>query len=98
MANPQLQRLADSAALKVLQYVVTVIMVPAFMWYGGKVLDRLDRLESLMAQANTDRATFELRLRALEAQGPTRDTQLAKFADSLMRHELDIQRLKDGKR
>jgi hypothetical protein len=93
MASPQLQRLADSALLKVLQYVVTTVMVPAFVWYGGKTLDRLDRLEALLAQANVDRATTELRLQAVEKA-------VAAFGgmqEKVLKHEIELDQLRGHK-
>lgn len=94
MANPQLQRLADSAALKVLQYAVTGLMVPAVLWYGGKTLERLDRMEALLAQANVDRATTELRLQQVERQMAERAAVLNDLRDMVRRHEFELQQLR----
>lgn len=98
MASPQLQRWADSAALKVLQYVVTGFMVPVVIGYGGKALDRLDRLESLLAQANVDRATSELRLQAVERQLAGTGAVVQRLSDQALRHEIELQQLKDAKK
>lgn len=97
MSNPSLQRLADSAALKVLQYAVTGLMVPAVLWYGGKTLERLDRMEALLAQANIDRATVDLRLQSVERQLAERAAVLSALAEKVTRHDVELQGLRDRK-
>ncbi len=98
MASPQLQRWADSAGLKVMQYVVTAIMVPAFIGYGGKVLDRLERVETLLMRADKEAALFDARLKAIEALVPQRTAELARINEKLVSHELEIQLLKGARK
>jgi len=96
MADTRLQQIADSALLKVLQFAVTTIMVPAAAWFGGNLMDRLAKIEAALAAANTDKATFELRLQSLERGAEARQSSLVLLNEKVVRQEYEIRALKEN--
>lgn len=79
MASPQIERLADSAVLKICSYVLTAVMVP-LMW---RAVDRLDRIEMSQNAAAIDQATKDQRLKTLESLVPQRTAQLAELTQQI---------------
>jgi septal ring factor EnvC (AmiA/AmiB activator) len=95
MANPQLQRLADSAGLKVASYLINVVVLPMACYAAVRVFNQLDSLQALVARYETSNAVLDQRVQALERLVPDRTTHLQRIDDTLMRHELELQQLKD---
>lgn len=95
MSDHRLESLADSAVLKVAQYVVTGIAVPLLIWSVNTVLDRLTKIEATLNMASTQSAMFELRVNALERSGIERDATDKMLTEQSLRHSYQIQRLDD---
>ncbi len=94
MSDHRLQNIADSAVLKVIQYVVTVIMVPVMGWAVLTVLDRIKSLEETIQKSNVTAATYEYRMVTLE-KSVTQLTETNRLlADKVMNHDFEIRALK----
>jgi cell division protein FtsB len=97
MASPQLQKIADSAGLKVAQYLISGVMIPAVWWYGGTVLSRIDRVEQLLVSADKNNALLAARVERLEAMVPQRNQELSKLNDQVVELKLEITLLRGRK-
>lgn len=97
MSDHRLESLADSAVLKIAQYVVTGIAVPLLLWSVNTVLDRLTKIEAALNVAATQSATFELRVSALERAGLERDAAVKLLTEQSLRHSYQIQRLEESR-
>lgn len=97
MSDHRLDQLADSALLKVFQYVVTAIAVPVIAWSLNAVLDRLSKIENALNITTTQSATFELRVAALERVGIERDAAVKMLTEQALRHSYQIQRLEESR-
>lgn len=64
----------DSAAVKFLQQIVTLVLLPAAVWGMNVVVDKLSTIEKRLADYATTNATVELRIQSLER---SRDALLA---------------------
>lgn len=91
----KLQSLADSATLRVLQYLVTVVMVPAMLWSVSNVMARLDRIETAINAGNTLDATVELRLANVEDQQTSANQQRDALKVTTIDHEYRVKRLEE---
>ena len=96
MASPQLERLADSALLKLTSSAFALILCPALLWNGARLVDRLDRVESLLAEAKADKATTELRLKALESTEQEHGADLKRLGDKVLVHDFQLNDLQRG--
>lgn len=95
MSDHRLESLADSAVLKIAQYMITGIAVPLLLWSINTVLDRLAKIEAALNAAATQSATFELRVGALERAGIERDAAVKLLTEQSLRHSYQIQRLEE---
>lgn len=98
MSEPRLQQLADNAVLKILQYIITAIAVPAIGYGIATIAERLTAIDRALATLNTTSATTELRMRALESTVAARGADLQSIRDKLTGHEFRLQRVEDPKR
>jgi hypothetical protein len=64
----------DSAALKLLQQVVTLILLPAAVWGLNVVVEKLGKIDERLAKGEISAATIELRLQQADR---TNDAQAA---------------------
>jgi hypothetical protein len=95
MSDHRLESLAESAVLKVAQYAVTAIAIPALAWFTNAVLDRLTKIETVINMATTQSATFELRVAALERAGIEREAAIKMLTEQYLRHSYQLQRLEE---
>lgn len=58
----RLEAIANNALLKVMQFLVTGIALPAALWGINAVINRMDRLEAQFQAQDKTNATTELRL------------------------------------
>lgn len=93
MAEPRLQQLADSAALKLLQFVVTGVMVPCAFWFGGKLIDWMHKVDTILATQVTQTATFELRMQAQERAAGELRASVNLLNEKAVRQEYELRRL-----
>lgn len=93
MTDHKLQAVADSAWLKVVQYVVTGVAAPLLVWFMNATLARLEKIEASTSLATLQGATFELRIKALEAQGIERQAAISMLSEQVMKHGFEIRRL-----
>ena len=94
VSEQKLQSLADSALLKVLQYIMTAVFVPLSFWALNAVLTRLQSVEDAVNKNNLATATVELRLQALERAQNERDTTLRLLTEKTLGNEYEIRALK----
>lgn len=97
MTSQQLQRWADSAALKVLTYAVTSIAFPVSGYIGVRVLNELQELRTLIVVSDKQAALMEQRLRAAELKLEERGPVLSGMKEQLLRHDIELQQLKDAR-
>jgi len=90
MANPNLERLADSALLRVSSSACALILCPALLWLGARLVDRLDHVEALLAEARADRATTELRLKLLETSVSEQGGEIKRLGDKVLVHDTEL--------
>lgn len=93
MASPQIDRIADSSIFKVASPVITTVLAAVVIGMGGRLVDRLDRMEALLAAAQTDKATMDLRVKALEALVPERGAALKSLGDKVLMLEFKVEDL-----
>lgn len=95
MSDHKLQAVADSAILKVLQYVVTAVAVPGLVWFGNRTLAELDAVKAATQLATLQSATFELRIKQLEAVGIERQAAINVVREQVLKHDFEIRRLSE---
>jgi len=95
MASPQLQNLVESAQLKLASYVLTMLMIPACLWFGNRVLADMDTLKSNQQIAAIKQAEMSLRVEALEKAGVSRAAAIEIIREQTIRHEYELRRLMD---
>lgn len=95
MSEQRLQQLADSAILKVLQYIITGIAVPLIGYGLASIADRLAQIDRAVAAFTTTNATIELRVRALENTQAERTVQLRALQEKSTAQEVRLQRVED---
>lgn len=95
MSDHKLQALADSAVLKILQYVVTAIAIPLIGWAMSTVLDKLGRIDDAINRATTINATVELRLRAAEHALSEEASARKTLTEKVLEHDFELKRLKE---
>lgn len=93
MADTKLQQFADSAAIKLLQFAVTGIMVPCAFWFGSNLIDRLAKIEAALASQATQTATFELRMQAQERAAGEVRAAVNLLNEKAVRQEYELRRL-----
>ena len=98
MSEQKLQNLADSAFLKVMQYIVTAVFVPLSFMALNAVLGRLQAVEDAINKNNLSTATYELRLQTLERAQIERDTTMRLLTEKTMGNEYEIRSLKNQPR
>lgn len=98
MPSQPLQKLADSAGLKVASYLINVVILPMGLYFGARVFAQLDSMQAQISHYETTNAVLDQRVQALEKLVPERQAQISHIGDVLLRHELEIQQLKDGKK
>lgn len=86
-----MQKVADSALLKVASYAITAIMVPSMFVLGTRLVERIDRLEVLLAVSQTDKATMELRLHSMEALAVERGPVIKALQDKVLMLEFKME-------
>lgn len=97
MSEQKLQDLANSASLKLLQYLITIIMVPAMIWGVNGVLERLTKIEEAVRTADRNSATIELRIQNLERTVSVTQTTTQLLSEKVMGHEFQINSIKNAK-
>lgn len=93
MASPQIDRIADSSLFKVASPVITAVLAAIVIGLGGRLVDRLDRMETLLAAAQTDKATMELRVKAIESLVPERGAAIKALGDKVLMLEFKVEDL-----
>lgn len=94
MSEQKLQSLADSALLKVLQYLITAIFVPLSFMALSMVLNRISALEDALNKSASTTATYELRLQTLERAQAERDTTIRLLTEKSIVTEYEVRSLK----
>lgn len=97
-AQPQRRRMtaaevAESPVLKLLQPAILGILIPVIGWGGGKVLDRMDRIELALNASNSIAATNELRLRSVESASAQREADARVVAEKVNQLNIQVQLL-----
>lgn len=95
MSNPQLQQLADSALLRVLQYVVSGVMLPLALWFGNRVLNEMDDIQSAQNRQAITSAELVLKVQALEREGIDRATAFNIIREQVLKHDYALRRLEE---
>lgn len=93
MASPQIDRITESSLFKVASPVITTVLAAIVIGLGGRLVDRLDRMETLLAAAQTDRATMELRVKTIEALVPERGAAIKLLSDKVLMLEFKVEDL-----
>lgn len=95
MTEQKLQGIADSAVLKVSQYVITGIFVPLLLWAVYTVSERLSNIEKGINKSNTINATVELRLQSIERTQNRAENTLDMLTERTVEHGYRIRRLEE---
>ena len=90
--------LADSTALKLLQPLIMVILVPLVGWGGNKVLDRMDKIELALNASAATAVANEYRLRAIETTHPKFEAQMYSMNDRLNQLTMRIELMSVSKK
>ncbi len=93
MASPQIDRIAESAFVKIASPAVTTVLAAVVIGFGGRFIDRLDHMETLLVATQTDRATMELRLKGLEGQSSDHGAAIARQSDKVLMLEFKVEDL-----
>jgi cell division protein FtsB len=96
MAN--LQRIADAPLLKLLQYLVSGVMLPAAVWMGTGLLARMDRIETLLMSTDKNYALLKQDVDNLKSLVPQRQAEMNKLTEQIVDLRLEITLLKGGRR
>jgi len=80
----------DSAALKALQQVVTLVLLPAAVWGVNVVVDRLGKIDDRLARGETTAATVEIRIQAVERVNDAQQGALSSLDARLRAVESDV--------
>jgi hypothetical protein len=91
--HENLERLANSALLKVMQYVITFLALPTIAWSINAVLTRLADIESSLARQSTLQATYELRMQHVEARSVDNGLEVRRLHERITAAEYEIRRV-----
>lgn len=91
--QPLVERAANSDLLKVLQYLVTAILLPLMFFVAKVGFEKLEHIQTMMQNLSTQNATFELRVQALERAGLTEEAARKVLMEQVLRHDYEIRRL-----
>lgn len=97
MTDHKLDTLANSALLRVLQFLVISIAAPLIGWMGSTILDRLNSIEAALAAGRVSNATMELRILDLETYRRAADERERNAAGRLLVLEHEVRTLRGGK-
>jgi cytochrome oxidase assembly protein ShyY1 len=70
-ASTQLERLADSAVLKLVAPLTGALMLTFGTWGLNRVTDRLDRMENLLTSLQADRLVMQRDVDTLKTTPPS---------------------------
>lgn len=79
-----LTSIAESSVLKVLQYLITAIVLPAIGFGINSVATRLGDIEKAVNRYETVTATYELRIRGLEQMSAERSAVLRVLTEKVL--------------
>lgn len=80
----------DSAAVKALQQVVTLVLLPAAVWGVNVIVDRLGRIDERLARSETTAATVDIRIQSLERVNDAQAAALSSLDARLRAVESDV--------
>jgi len=92
----RLQEVANSYVLKLLQYAITAIAVPAIGWSMSTLLERVGKIESSIQSNLTSNATYELRMQWVEQTSREKDLKIQSLNEKVIGHEFEIRNLRAG--
>lgn len=80
----------DSAALRLLQQIVTVVLLPAAVWGLNLVVERLAKIDERLARGELTAATAELRVQHIEKTNEAQNTVLTSHDARLRNLESEV--------
>lgn len=89
MSDHKIQAIADSAWLKVIQYLITGIMIPMFLWFAGNLLTEVKDIKTQLGSYQVDRATTQLRLLEMERYKTDTERQLRDITLAIQRLQIE---------
>jgi hypothetical protein len=92
-ANTQLERLAESALLKLVAPATCTLMLTLGGWGINRVTDRLDRLETLLNAQQAERLVLQRDVEMLKAQAAQRGEAISNMHDQILKLQFDTQQL-----
>ena len=98
MSEPKthaVERIVNSAALKLVGWVVTAIAVPSIAYIAKNVAEDVDRIKREVIETNARWGLIELRLANLERAGVDRDAIIKLLSETSLKHTYDLQRLQE---
>lgn len=90
----RLQQWADSAILKVMQYVVTAVAIPLIGWSIGIVLDRIKDLEKTVQTGNLINAQYEYRMAQTERVLTELSASNKLLTEKVMSHDFELRTMR----
>lgn len=88
----------DSAALKLLQYVVTLVLLPAVAWGLNMVVEKLSSIDARLAKSETINATVEVRINSIERVNDAQSAALQSIDSRLRATEGDVRSIMSTRR
>ena len=96
--DQRLDLMANSSLLRVLQYLITGIMVPLALLFMNSAMTRLSKIEEAVQSADSNKATVELRLQTMERAQLQLTTTIQLLTEKVIGHTYEIQTLQGSKK
>lgn len=97
MNEQRLDRIADSSLLKILQYIITGLLIPLLLWIGSAFLDRMSKIEGSVQKLTEVAGTNELRMTNLERSNSERDAAVKLLERQIIGLEYELRLVKAAK-
>lgn len=91
----KLQQIADSPLMKVVQYLITGVIMPLCLFLLNGLVNKVEKIEQAQIAALGERATVELRLQRIENQITASETSIAVMREKVQRHDYQLERAKN---
>lgn len=98
MASPQLERIADSALLKLVAPIACTLLFAVGSWGISTIVDRVGRIEAAVSTQQSDLRVLQGDVKTLQGISATRGDVLSAQHDAILQLQFDVRMLEQAKK
>lgn len=91
----RMENFANNPLVRVIQFLVTSLLIPLILWIGNAQLDRMSKIESSVQELTSISKVNELRMSNLERSQSDRDAQIKALTEKSIVLDYELRTLKD---